>query len=368
MSAVIKEPLPDWVTAPGESQLSKQLRWATREFQPILAEPGVSDLHINGAAPDGETPVFIKRYGKRERRTIRLTALQLEQIGANAAVLGGGQLTDRMPFSPGRFPGRQRAQLIRPPGVSEGRYSLSVRSRFRISPTPDDLERMGVFDETDPSESAWPRAGTEELLAMKAGRKWRPMIETLYRYGYNGVFAGPMNSGKTTNLLSFFHAVSPTRRVGTVQDAEELEEMPQDDVVHMLYPKDTGGVYGQTAEGCVEAALRMDVDEIVNGEVRDGAAWALMRAGAAGTSFKTSLHADSAEGAFYSLLYMSKQHPVGRTFNTADLMQTFYQLVDFVVFSEVVNDQRRVTQIWFDPSAKRGVPKNVKPGLKVEIE
>jgi type IV secretion system protein VirB11 len=366
MSAAIKE-LPDRVKTSGESQVSKQLRWALRPFAPIMAEAGLSDMHINGAGPDGETPVFIKRYGKREMRSIKLTALQLEQIGANAAVLGGGQLTDRMPFSPGRFPDRQRVQLVRPPGVPEGRYALSMRTRFRVSPTPDDLERMGVFDETEPSETARPRAGTEEVLALKAARKWRRMIEVLYHHGYNGIFAGPMNSGKSTNLLAFFHAVSPTRRIATVQDCEELDAMPQADVVHMLYPKDTGGVYEQTAEGCVEAALRMDIDEIVNGEVRDSAAWAMMRAGASGTSFKTSLHADSAEGAFLSLLYMAKQHPVARSFDKDDLLQTFYQLVDFVVFSEVRNDERRVTQVWFDPSVKKGVPKVVQPALKEEI-
>jgi hypothetical protein len=45
-------------------------------------------------------------------------------------------------------------------------------------------------------------------------------------------------------------------------------------------------------------------------------------------------------------------------------MQTFYELVDFVVFSEVVNDQRRVTHILFDPSVKKGLPKDVQHKLK----
>jgi type IV secretion system protein VirB11 len=112
----------------------------------------------------------------------------------------------------------------------------------------------------------------------------------------------------------------------------------------------------------------MDMDEIVCGEIRDGAAWALMRAGSSGHAFKTSCHAPSADGAFQSMLRMAKQHPVARSFQNDDLLATFYELVDFVVFSEVVDGNRRVTQIWFDPEAKKGIPKAIKPRLELEIE
>src|ERR1700728_3229371 len=103
--------------------------------------------------------------------------------------------------------------------------------------------------------------------ALKAAKKWRLFLETAFRYGYSGVFAGPVNTGKTHNMRAFFHAIPLYRRILTVQDTEELFDMPQPDVVHFLYPKDTGGVAQHTAQGCIEAALRMDMDEIVNGEV-----------------------------------------------------------------------------------------------------
>lgn len=349
-----------------EGQIATQLRYAIAPFRELLADPLITDIHIGGAGPLGKTPVFIKRLGRRERREINLTAKQLEQIGSNAAVLGGGQLTGRMPFSPGRFPDRQRVQIACEPAVPEGRYALSVRSGMKRIPTPQELEEWGVFDETEPSEAAKPRQGTEEILALKAGRKWRLMIEDLYRYNYNVVFAGPVNSGKTTNLLSFYNVVPRGRRVLTVQDTNELEQIPQEDVVHFIYPKDTGGVAQHTAENCVEACLRMDMDEIVNGEVRDGAAWALMRAANSGHNFKTSCHAPSADGAFNALVGMAKQHEVARSFKTDDLRATLYQLVDAVVFSDIVDDKRRVTEIWFDPAAKKGLPNSVKHSLAVE--
>lgn len=349
-----------------EGQIAMQLRHAIAPLHELLADPLITDLHIGGAGPLGITPVFIKRLGKRERREVNLTARQLEQIGSNAAVLGGGQLTGRMPFSPGRFPDRQRVQLACEPAVPEGRYALSVRCGMKRIPTPQELEEWGVFDETEVSEMARPRQGTQEILALKSGRKWRLMIEALYRYHYNVVFAGPVNSGKSTNLMSFYYVVPAGWRVLTVQDTLELQQMPQEDVVHFIYPKDTGGVAQHTAENCVEACLRMDMDEIVNGEVRDGAAWALMRAANSGHCFKTSCHAPSAEGTFNALIGMAKQHAVARSFNTDDLRATLYQLVDAVVFSDVVDDKRRVTEIWFDPEAKKGIPNALKQTLAVE--
>jgi type IV secretion system protein VirB11 len=191
-------------------------------------------------------------------------------------------------------------------------------------------------------------------------------LETAFFHGYSGVFAGRVNTGKTHNMRAFFHAIPRHRRILTVQDTEELSDMPQDDVVHFLYPKDTGGIAQHTAQGCIEAALRMDMDEIINGEVRDGAAWALMRAGSSGHAFKTSCHAPSAEGAFSSILRMAKENPVARSFDSADLMATLRELIDFVAFSDVVDDKRRITQVWFDPAAKKGMPKAVAQALKAE--
>lgn len=250
------------------------------------------------------------------------------------------------------------------PAVPEGTFALSIRRGATKSPTPDQLEESGVFEHTEASEFAKPRVGTRELLELKEGKKWRLFLEAAFRYGYSGVFAGPVNTGKTHNMRAFFHAIPLWRRILTVQDTEELFDMPQDDVVHFLYPKDTGGIAQHTAQGCIEAALRMDMDEIVNGEVRDGAAWALMRAGSSGHAFKTSCHASSAEGAFSSILRMAKENPVARSFDVADLRQTLFELIDFVAFSEVVDDKRRITQVWFDPSSKAGIPKAVAAALR----
>lgn len=359
MNVIAEVPLPDWV-AGHESQVAKQLRWALRPIQHVLDDRPTTDVHINGAGEDGETPVFIKRRGQRERLIVKLAAAQLEAIGKHAAVLGRSQITERMPFSPGKLPDGQRVQIVRSPAVPEGRFTISIRRGSSKSPTPQQLEDSGVFDTTEASEVAPPRKATQMLMELKATKQWRLFLETAFAHGYSGVFAGPINTGKTHNMRGMLHAIPHNKRIVTVQDTEELDDMPQADVVHLLYPKDIlDGIVKHTAENCIEASLRMDMDEIINGEIRDGAAWALLRAGAAGHAFKTSCHAPSAEGAFSSLMLMAKQHPVARSLDTADLMQTLHELVDFIAFSDVVDGKRRITQIWFDPSRKTGIPTTV---------
>lgn len=338
-----------------ESQVSMQLRWALRPMQHLLDDREITDVHVNKAGPDGETTVFIKRNGRRERRAIKLTAKELDAIAKHAAVLGRSLLTEEMPSSPGKFPDAQRAHLVMSPALPEGEVAISVRRTSRRSATPQDLEDYGVFDLTVAAEEAPERQGVAELLEMKQSKQFRLFLETAFGYGFSGVFAGVVNTGKTFNLRAFFHAIDRDKRIITVEDAEELIDMPQSDVVHFLYPKGAGGVSRHTAENCVEWGLRMDMDEIVNGEVRDAAAWALMRAGASGHPFKTSCHAPSAEGAFDAMLLMAKQHKDAQTLETDDLKQTLRQLIDFVAFCEVIDGKRRISQIWFDPEAKKGL-------------
>ena len=58
--------------------------------------------------------------------------------------------------------------------------------------------------------------------------------------------------------------------------------------------------------------------------------------------------------------------PAARALDTADLMQMLRELIDFVAFSEVVDGKRRITQVWFDPEAKKGMPRAVKNALTAE--
>jgi type IV secretion system protein VirB11 len=88
-----------------------------------------------------------------------------------------------------------------------------------------------------------------------------------------------VGTGKTYDLRAFLEAIPMDWRIVTVEDMEEIINMAHPNVVNPLYPKGKDqDVSKHTAGDCIEAALRLDMDILVNQELRDSAAWAYLRA------------------------------------------------------------------------------------------
>jgi type IV secretion system protein VirB11 len=196
-----------------------------------------------------------------------------------------------------------------------------------------------------------------DLLAMKNSGKWKEMISLAIRHGFNVLWAGKVGTGKTHNLRAFMHAVPLDWRIVTVEDMEEVVNLPHKNVVNLLYPKGKGqGVSRHTAEDCTEAALRLDMDILINQELRDAASWAYLRALNSGHPGMTSCHAPSAEGAFKAVGLMVRQHESGKTMSNEDLQAALRELIDVVAYCEIVDGVRRVTQVYFEPDLRKGMP------------
>lgn len=346
------------------SLVAGQLAWLLRPIQPLLDDPRVTDIHINGPDPGGATTtLFVKRGGERREVAVPLTLRQLENIGDNAAALMRLDVAEDVPLCVAKLPGGERVQLARHPAVPEGRYAMAIRRPTVETPRIGDLVAKGVFSEVNSAEVVRlrPRAVVRELLDLKAAGRWPDLIALALRSGFNVVWAGKVGTGKTTNLRAFLEAVPLDWRLVTVEDMEEVINLRHRNVVNLLYPKSKGqGVSSHTAEDCIEAALRLDMDMLVNQECRDGAAWSYLRALASGHPGMTSCHATSAEGAFRALGLMVRQNEHGRTLGNADLEATLRELIDVVCYCETMDDgRRRVTQVYFDPERQQGLPTQV---------
>jgi type IV secretion system protein VirB11 len=340
--------------------ISRQLTWLLQPIQPYLEDPKITDIHINGPNQDGKTTtLFFKRGSERGQAMAPLTLRHLENIGDNAAALMRQDVAEDAPFCSARLPAGQRLQIVRPPAVPDGRYALAIRRPAARSWTPDELEAAGVFAQTRTAELArmQPRAVVLDLLAMKNSGKWKEMISLAIRHGFNVLWAGKVGTGKTHNLRAFMHAVPLDWRIVTVEDMEEVVNLPHKNVVNLLYPKGKGqGVSRHTAEDCTEAALRLDMDILINQELRDAASWAYLRALNSGHPGMTSCHAPSAEGAFKAVGLMVRQHESGKTMSNEDLQAALRELIDVVAYCEIVDGVRRVTQVYFEPDLRKGMP------------
>ena len=352
--------------------VSAQLAWLLHPIQPLLDDQTVTDLHINGINPDGETAnVFIKRGAVRSMDTVPLNLRMLKNIGDNAAAMMRQDVAEDVPFCAARLPQGQRVQIVLPPAVPHGRYALAVRRPAAKAATIQQLIDGGLFSEVRTSEAvrSQPRAVVRELLAMKAAGRWPEMISLAIRHGLNVVWAGKVGTGKTHDLRAFLEAIPLDWRIVTVEDMEEIINMEHQNVVNLLYPKgEHQGVSKHTAEHCIEAALRLDMDILINQELRDAAAWAYLRALNSGHPGMTSCHAGSAEGAFKAIGLMIRQHESGKTMDNADLQATLRELIDVIVYCETIDGKRRITQVSFEPEARQGIPKNAPDLLTVAAE
>jgi type IV secretion system protein VirB11 len=340
--------------------VSRQLNWLLRPIQPFLDDSTVTDIHINGPDRDGATTtLFVKQGAKRSQHTVPLTLNQLENIADNAAALMRQDIAEDAPFCATRLPGGQRVQIVRPPAVPEGRYAMAIRRPSAKAATIQQLIDNGVFSEVRSAERvrAQPRPIVRELLALKAAQRWPELIALAIRNGFNVVWAGMVGTGKTYDLRAFLEAIPIDWRIVTVEDMEEIINMAHPNVVNLLYPKGKDqGVSKHTAEDCIEAALRLDMDMLVNQELRDSAAWAYLRALNSGHPGMTSCHAPSAEGAFKAIGLMVRQHESGKTLSNDDLQATLHELIHIVAYCETIDGRRRVTQVYFEPEIQKGIP------------
>lgn len=352
------------------SHVAAQLNWLLRPIQPLLDDPRVTDLHINGPNPDGETTtVFIKRGAERDKVVVPLTLRHLENIGDNAAALSRQDVAEDAPFCSTKLPQGQRLQIVRPPALPTGRYAMAIRRPSARSSTPDELVDAGVFSQTLTAEAVRqaPRSIVLELLALRNAGMFREMIELAVRNGFNVVWAGMVGTGKTHNLRAFIHAIPLDWRIVTVEDMEEVIGLKHENVVNLLYPKGKDqGLSKHTAEDCTEAALRLDMDILINQELRDGAAWAFLRALNSGHPGMTSCHAGSAEGAYKSIGLMVRQHEAGKTLSNEDLQAALRELIHIVAYCETIDGRRRVTQVYFEPEMQKGLPTGAAYALAAE--
>ena len=136
---------------------------------------------------------------------------------------------------------------------------------------------------------------------------------------------GPSGSGKTTLLRLLTGALPPDEGVAKIGPRELLE-----------------------------SSLRMRPDRILLQELRDGTAFYYLRnvnSGHPGSI--TTVHADSARLAFEQLTLLVKESAEGRELSREDIRSLLVLSVDVVVQMTRRDGQYRISEVYYDPHAKR---------------
>ena len=208
-------------------------------LEPLLAQPGVSDVLVNGA-----DSVWVDRGQGLERAAVTFPdAGAVRRLAQRLVASAGSRLDDAQPYADAVLRDGTRLHAVLPPLVAAPTISLRVLARRRL--TLDDLV----------AADAMPPWLADVLRGVLAAR-------------LAFVVTGGTGSGKTTLLGALLATVAPTERVLLIEDAPELV-VDHPHVVRLVTRAanvEGAGVVG--LRDLVRQALRMRPDRLVVGELR----------------------------------------------------------------------------------------------------
>ena len=265
----------------------------------------------------------------------------------------GQRITDTDPVVSLTFPTGQRAQFVIPPACEPGTVSITIRLPSHQTRSLDQYQQDGFFErvlEGAPSLSAH----DQELLALRAERRYADFFRKAVHYKKNIVVAGATGSGKTTFMKALVNHIPENERLVTIEDARELF-IAQPNVVHLLYSKGGQSTANVTAKSCMEACLRMKPDRIILAELRGDESFYFIRNCASGHPGSiTSCHAGSIGQTWDQLALMVKASAEGSGLEF-DVIKRLLQLtIDVVVHIAAHGGSRHITGIDFDPQRTLG--------------
>lgn len=216
--------------------LLAELYGAGATIQPLLDDPAVTDVLING---DGEIWIDAGRGLRRVTAHVDARSLALR-----LATLAGQRLDNASPIVDGRLPDGTRLHAILPPLV-HGSAHISLRRPPRLR-----------FD--------WLRLIETGFLTPALS----DVIQALIRIRANVLVSGAGGAGKTTLVAAALAKVPASERILIIEEATEL--MP--DHPHVVHLQGRGanvqGVGHVSLAELVRAAMRMRADRLVLGECR----------------------------------------------------------------------------------------------------
>lgn len=335
-------------------------------IQDLLDTPGITEVAVNRP---GEA--WVEAGGRWQFHA--LASCTYDRLGKLARALTvyakvQPPLSAQSPIKPVMLPDGQRGQVVIAPACEPGTVSLTIRVPSSRRYSLDELIASGrlsgyrhvLADGTELGDGDFlPDRAVEglrdvdlQLLQALQRRDLWTFLSGVVRQGLNVVLVGGTGSGKTTLMKALADLVDPSLRVATIEDTHELPLTCQPNHVHLFY--------GETlsATEIVKTTLRMKFDRVYLAELRGNETWdylTLLNTGHAGGM--TTLHANDALCAFARIATLVKQSPVGQSMDWGHVQREVRGTIDVVLFLS----RHSLTQVFFDPAAKRHLLMGVAP-------
>jgi pilus assembly protein CpaF len=298
-------------------------------LQPLLDDPAVTDVVVNGTAG-----VWADRGAGLRPAEARLGPPEaIRALACRLAAAAGRRLDAGSPYADVRLPDGTRFHAVLPPVATAGPY-LSFRTH-----------RSKAFTLTQLVEADTLTADMADLLLR--------IVKAKIAY----IVSGGTGTGKTTLLASLLSTVPAQERIVIVEDAAELAPDHPHALTLESRPANIEGAGAVDLAALVRQALRMRPDRIIVGECRGAEVIELLAAlntgheGGAGT-----LHCNAAADAPARLEALALPHGLPR----AGLHAQLVAALRVIVHLRRTGTGRQVAEI-----ALIGTGSDDAPGLRV---
>jgi type IV secretion system protein VirB11 len=269
------------------------------------------------------------------------------------------RITADEPLLSATLPSGERIQVVLPPAAEDGTVSITIRRPASAIWTLEQLQAKGMFDAVaaSPAAASGSRDATVcELACLLADSDHVAFLRRAVQLRQNILLSGATGSGKTTISKALILEVPSDERLITIEDVKELSLRNQPNHVRLFYSHGGQGLAAVTAGQLLASAKRQRPDRVFVSELRTGDEVYdyLVSVNSGHPGSITSVHADSAEMAFVALAQLLKRSEAGRGMSTREGIELAQLSIDVVVQCRRLAQRRFVSEVWYDPSTKRG--------------
>jgi len=326
----------------------------------LLNESQVTEICINSP---GEA--YVERYSGWTCEPLPFITFEwCMQFAKLVANYTKQRISAKEPLLSATLPTGARVQVVIPPATEEGKVSITIRRPSTTLWTLDELAEKGTFANVlvlprTPAVPSIPESSfndnERELLELLRGRDVVAFLKRAVRLRKNILLSGATGSGKTTISKALILEVPSDERMLSIEDTPELSFANQPNHVRMFYSQGGQGVASVTSGDLLVSMKRQRPDRVFVSEVRSGdeVYYYLVSIASGHPGSITSAHADSAEGAFITLANLMKRSAGGVGMSTREGIELAQLNIDVVVQCSQSRQRRSVSEIWYDPSAKR---------------